>query len=136
MTNITREQAQQVLDAALAAATETGVPSTIAVLDTGARIVALVRQDDAPLISIDSSIAKARTSVFFGGASTADLVGAIQPGAPLFTLGDATADRLTFLGGGVPLHDSDGRLIGAVGSGGGTPDQDVVIAQAASASLH
>lgn len=134
--NITLEQAERVLHAALAAATETGVPSTIAVLDTGARIVALARQDGAPLVSVDSSIAKARTSVFFGGAATADLATAVQPGAPLFTLGDATADQLAFLGGGLPLLDADGHLIGAVGSGGGTPDQDIVVAQAATASLR
>ncbi|RWZ46182.1 heme-binding protein [Labedella phragmitis] len=135
MSNITLEQAQRVLAAAEAKAVETGVPSSISILDTGARLVALLRQDGAPLVSIDSSVAKARTSVFFGGAATGDLVGAIQPGAPLFTLGDATPEQLTFLAGGLPLRDADGVLIGAIGSGGGTPEQDAVIAEAGVASL-
>jgi len=131
---ITLEQAQRVINAALAKAADFDVPSTVTVLDTGARLVASVRQDGAPLVSIDSSFAKARTSVFFGGATTADLVPAIQPGSPLFTLGDSAAERLTFVAGGAPLI-ANGVLIGAVGSGGGTPDQDAEVAAAAIAAL-
>jgi uncharacterized protein GlcG (DUF336 family) len=128
--SISLHQAQRIIAAADAKARELGVPSSITVLDSGARMVASVRQDGAPLVSIDSSFAKARTSVFFGGAATGDLAGAIQPGAPLFTLGDASAEQLTFLAGGLPITDADGTLIGAIGSGGGTPDQDAEIARA------
>ncbi|GAA4832282.1 hypothetical protein GCM10023221_05350 [Luteimicrobium xylanilyticum] len=135
MTDITLDQALVVLDAARTKADETGVPSTISVLDAGARTVATVRQDGAPLISVDSSLAKARTAVFFQ-SPTAALVPAVQPGAPLYTLGDATAEQLTFLAGGRPIVDAQGNVIGAVGSGGGTPDQDDVIAQAAAGALN
>ncbi|HEV2505397.1 MAG TPA: heme-binding protein [Mesorhizobium sp.] len=38
------------------------------------------------------------------------------------------------IGGGVPLHDGDGTLIGAVGVSGGAPDQDAAIARAAAAA--
>ncbi|MFJ4234256.1 heme-binding protein [Cellulosimicrobium cellulans] len=134
MTDITLNQALAVLDAARAKAEETGVPSTISVLDSGARVVATVRQDGAPLISVDSSLAKARTAVFFKSPTEA-LVPAVQPGAPLYTLGDATSEQLTFLAGGRPIVDAQGNVIGAVGSGGGTPDQDDVIAQAAAGAL-
>jgi uncharacterized protein GlcG (DUF336 family) len=132
--SITLEQAQRVIAAADAKAKEIGVPSTFTVLDTGARLVTSARQDGAPLVSIDSSFAKARTSVFFGGAATADLVGAVQPGAPLFTIGDSAAEPLTFLAGGLPLV-VDGVVIGAIGSGGGTPDQDAEVVKAAVAAI-
>lgn len=127
---ITLAQAQRIIAAADAKASELGVPSSITVLDSGARMVASVRQDDAPLVSVDSSFAKARTSVYFGGAATGDLAAAIQPGAPLYTLGAASTEPLAFLAGGLPITDETGVVIGAVGSGGGTPDQDAVIAQA------
>ena len=134
MSNITLEQAQRIIAAAAEKANELGVPSSFTVLDTGARMVASVRQDGAPLVSIDSSFAKARTSVFFGGAQTADLAPAVQPGAPLFSLGDASTEQLTFVGGGLPIV-ADGTVIGALGSGGGTPDQDIQIARAGVSSV-
>lgn len=128
--SITLTQAQRIIAAADAKAAELGVPSSITVLDDGARMVASVRQDGAPLVSIDSSFAKARTSVYFGGAATGDLAAAVQPGAPLYTLGAASNEPLAFLAGGLPITDGSGALIGAVGSGGGTPEEDAVIAQA------
>jgi uncharacterized protein GlcG (DUF336 family) len=129
MSNITLDAATSIVDAAVAYAAQIGVPSTVTVLDTGARLVASKRMDGAPLVSVDSSFAKARTAVFFK-APTEALVGAIQPGAPLYTLGDATSEQLTFLAGGVPIFVGD-ELVGAIGSGGGTPEQDQEIALAA-----
>ena len=134
MSDITLQQAQAVLTAALQKATEISVPSTITVLDKGARVVAVARQDAAPLVSVDASAAKARTSVSFGAAS-GDLAGAIQPGAPLYSLGAASHEPLTFVAGGVPLTDGSGAVIGAIGSSGGSPDQDLEIATAAAAAL-
>jgi uncharacterized protein GlcG (DUF336 family) len=133
--SITLAQAQRVIAAADAKAAELGVPSSITVLDAGARMVASIRQDGAPLISIESSFAKARTSIFFGGAASGDLTGAIQPGAPLYTLADASIEHLAFIAGGLPILDAAGALIGAIGSGGGTPEQDLVIATAGAAAL-
>ena len=52
------------------------------------------------------------------------LTGAIQPGAPLFTLGDTTGEQLAFIAGGLPLANGAGNVIGAVGSSDGSPDQD------------
>jgi uncharacterized protein GlcG (DUF336 family) len=133
--SLTLAHAQRIIAAADAKATELGVPSSITVLDSGARMVASIRQDGAPLISIESSFAKARTSIFFGGAASGDLTAAIQPGAPLYTLADASVEHLAFIAGGLPLVDAAGTLIGAVGSGGGTPEQDREIAAAAVAAL-
>ena len=130
MATISTAAATELVRAAHQHAEQIGVPSTVTVLDAGGRLVAAARMDDAPLISIDTSAAKARTAVFFK-TPTGDLVGAIQPGAPLFTIGAATGEQLTFLAGGIPLFDADGELCGAIGSGGGTPEQDAEIAGAA-----
>lgn len=132
--NITLEQADRVIAAGIEQALTIGVPSTISVLDAGGRLVATKRQDAAPLISIDASAAKARTSVFFK-SPTGGLTSAIQPGGPFYLLGDATGEHLLFLAGGVPLADAAGNVIGAVGASGGSPEQDQQVVDAAAAAL-
>jgi uncharacterized protein GlcG (DUF336 family) len=47
----------------------------------------------------------------------------VQPGGPLHSLPTALDRPLLFVGGGMPVH-RDGQLIGAIGVGGGTPDQE------------
>jgi uncharacterized protein GlcG (DUF336 family) len=56
---------------------------------------------------------------------------AVQPGGPLFGIEAGTREPLTFVAGGVPVTDDNGRLIGAIGVGGGMPDQDAQVADAA-----
>jgi uncharacterized protein GlcG (DUF336 family) len=131
---ITLAGAEKAIEAGRAKAAELGIAFTIAVVDAGAHLVALSRQDGAALASVESSQAKARTSVLFG-APTKDLAGAVQPGAPMFGIESGFRDTVAFVGGGVPVTDSEGRLIGAVGAGGGYPDQDNEIAEAVSHAL-
>jgi uncharacterized protein GlcG (DUF336 family) len=127
-------EAQRLTAAAVATAEAIGVPYTITVLDGAGQAVLVTRMDGAALASIDTSAAKARTAVWFG-AATADLAGAVQPGAPLFTIDTATVSRLAFVAGAVPVRDASGVVIGAVGAGGGTPEQDHEVAAAAVAAL-
>lgn len=61
---------------------------------------------------------------------THELAEAVQPGGPLYGLQTIDENRLVVFGGGLPLED-DGEVVGAVGSSGGMPDEDVEIAQAA-----
>jgi len=117
-----------------AKAADLGIAFTIAVLDGGARLVALSRMDGAALAGVDSSQAKARTSVYFA-AATRDLAGAVQPGAPMYGIESGFADPVLFVGGAVPVTDAHGALIGAVGVGGGYPDQDHEVAEAVKAAL-
>ena len=127
---LTLDYAESLVDAALAHATELGVPSTVTVLDAGGHIVLAKRQDGAALASIDSSAAKAKTALFFK-APTEALVGAVQPGAPLYTIASASGSPLVFIAGGVPLTDSAGAVIGAIGAAGGSPEQDADVVKAA-----
>jgi glc operon protein GlcG len=48
--------------------------------------------------------------------------------------GLAHAPRMTLLGGGVPIVVG-GAVVGAIGVGGGTIDQDIVVAEAGLAAL-
>jgi uncharacterized protein GlcG (DUF336 family) len=126
---LTLDYAESLVDAALAHATVIDVPSTVTVIDAGGHVVLAKRQDSAALASIDSSAAKAKTALFFK-APTEALVGAVQPGAPLYTMASA-GSPLVFIAGGVPLTDSAGAVIGAIGAAGGSPEQDAEVVKAA-----
>jgi uncharacterized protein GlcG (DUF336 family) len=128
------EKAQAVTTAGIAKATELGIPFTFTVLDGGGNVVLTTRMDGAALASIDTSQSKARTSVYFG-APTAALAGAVAPSAPMFSIETAANLPLAFVGGGVPITDAAGVVIGALGAGGGTPDQDHEVASTAIAAL-
>jgi uncharacterized protein GlcG (DUF336 family) len=132
--SISLSSAEKAIEAGKARAAELGIAFTISVFDDGARLIALSRMDGAALASVDSSQAKARTSVYFA-APTRDLAGAVQPGAPMFGIESGFGDPVVFVGGAVPVTDAHGRVIGAVGVGGGYPDQDHEVAEAVKAAL-
>jgi uncharacterized protein GlcG (DUF336 family) len=133
MTNITSDEAQRVLEAALGKATEIGSPSSVAVVDAGRELVAFVRQDRALLASTEIAIGKAYTSCSLQMA-TADVAPLTQPGQPLYGLETSHHRPLVTFPGGRPIQQ-DGEHAGAVGVAGGTVDQDDEIATAAVAAL-
>jgi uncharacterized protein GlcG (DUF336 family) len=126
-------QAQAAIAAGQARAAAIGVPVNIAVLDAAAHLKAFGRMDEAVLGSIDVALGKARTAALFGITSEA-VWDYCKPGAPAPGLERSNGGLMTFPGG-VPLRDADGRLLGAIGVSGGSPDQDADIAQAAATAL-
>jgi uncharacterized protein GlcG (DUF336 family) len=130
---LTTQDAEALLQAARAAAEAAGVTAAISVVDAGGHLLAFRRDDRAVLIAGETSTRKAFTALQLN-APTADLVDAVQPGGLFHTLPTALDRPLLFLAGGVPVH-RDGRLIGAVGVGGGAPEQDHEIATTALATL-
>jgi uncharacterized protein GlcG (DUF336 family) len=132
--SISLSSAEKAIEAGKAKAAEFGIAFTICVLDGGARLVSLSRMDGAALASVESSQAKARTSVYFA-QPTRDLAGAVQPGAPMFGIESGFGEPVVFVGGAVPVTDAHSAVIGAVGVGGGYPDQDHEVAEAVKAAL-
>ncbi|WP_330338936.1 GlcG/HbpS family heme-binding protein [Streptomyces sp. NBC_00557] len=116
------EDAELLVATARRAAEDAGVAVSVTVLDAGGHLLAFRRDDRAVLISGETSTRKAYTALQLN-APTADLVEAVQPGGLFHTLPTALDRPLLFIAGGVPVH-RDGRLIGAVGVGGGAPEQD------------
>lgn len=101
----------------------------IAMVDAGGHLLHFTRMDNAWLGSIDLALKKAKTSILFSMPSGA--VGEIsQPGGPVYGIEHSNGGLISF-GGGVPIVDADGRVVGAVGVSGGTVDQDVRVAEAA-----
>ena len=128
---ISADRAQAAIQAAAAEATKRGWPLDIAVVDSGANLVAFLRMDGAQLASIPIAEHKARaaakyrrpTKVFEEGLQKLDY-------KYVLTLDDAIASR-----GGIPLIE-DGKLIGAVGCSGGTGSQDEVVCLAGAAVIN
>lgn len=130
---VTSSQARTMIAAGELRAGELGVPVNISVLDAGAHLKAFSRMDGAVLGSIDVSTSKARTAVLFSIPSEA-VWEYCKPGAPAPGLERSNGGLATFAGG-IPLFDSSGALIGAVGVSGGAVSQDLEIAKAAAAAL-
>lgn len=119
---LTTQDAETLVDTARRAAEAAGVTIAVSVLDAGGHLLAFRRDDRAVLIAGETSTRKAFTALQLN-APTADLVDAVQPGGPFHTLPTALDRPLLFIAGGVPIH-RDGRLVGAIGVGGGAPAQD------------
>ncbi|MGQ9820932.1 MAG: GlcG/HbpS family heme-binding protein [Thermogutta sp.] len=134
MSDISLEQAQRVLAAALKKSQEMGVKMDIAVVDAGANLKAFARMDDAWLGSIDIAIRKAKTARFFD-MNTGEIGKLSQPGGPLYHIEHSNGGLISFPGG-VPLKNAEGRIIGAIGVSGSTVEDDHAVAVAGAAALN
>ncbi|MER7829244.1 heme-binding protein [Streptomyces sp. NPDC095602] len=133
VTPLTTADAETLVATARAAADAAGVPVSVTVLDAGGHLLAFCRDDRAVLISGETSTRKAYTALQLD-APTAGLVDLVKPDGPFHSLPTALDKPLLFIAGGVPVH-RDGRPVGAIGVGGGTPDQDHGFATAALEAL-
>ena len=126
--------ARRIIDAAEKKAKEIGQPMNIAVVDEGANLISHIRMDGAWLGSINIAINKAFTSRAFN-ISTKGLAENSQPGDQFFGIHVSNHDRVMIFAGGIPLKDSKGEVIGAIGVSGGSGAQDQTVAEAG-ASAH
>ncbi|MEE1735904.1 heme-binding protein [Streptomyces sp. BE147] len=133
LTPLTTADAETLVAAARRAARTAGAAVSVTVLDAGGHLLAFLRDDSAVLISGETSTRKAYTALQMG-APTADLVDLVKPDGPFHTLATALDRPLLFIAGGVPIH-RDGKLVGAIGLGGGAPEQDHSFATAALAEI-
>ena len=103
----------------------------IAVVDSGANLVAFNRMDGAALASIAIAVHKARAAVKFRRPTKA-YEGAVQKSdyKHVLSLDDVIASR-----GGIPLVE-DGKIIGGIGCSGGTDPQDKVVCTAGVAAIN
>ena len=126
---ITLDAAHQILARGRAKAAALDLHAVFTVLDAGANLVAFERMDGAWLASNDLAVTKARTAVMFEAPSET-LNAPLQLDQPPAHF-DHTNGGLLLMGGGLPVFDDAGHLIGGVGASGGTPDQDADMARAA-----
>jgi uncharacterized protein GlcG (DUF336 family) len=55
---------------------------------------------------------------------------AVWPGGPAYGLGNSNGGRFTTFGGGLPIKNAKGEVIGGIGASTGTPAQDQSVVQA------
>lgn len=129
--NITYRDAAAALEAAVKKANTLQIPVSIAIVDNGGHLMSFARLDSIYGV-IDFAVKKAKTAAMFGVDS--DVMGTIISGAQLHAYGMINANEgLLTIAGGVVLKNKEGRLIGAIASSGGTPEQDKEIAMAGAA---
>ena len=133
MTNIPLTEATKVCDAAIAKASEIGIKIAVSVVDSGTNLVTMQKMDDTLILAIDGSRGKAVASVMFG-----------QPSGELETRSERPTMRALLIQhggrfimgqGALPIM-RDGKIIGACGVGGGTPEEDEECASAGLAALE
>ena len=125
---LTSEGAMKLVQAAMAKAREMKVPECIAVVDAGGHMLAFARMDGAFALSLDTALRKAQTAASYG-VPTGDIAAGID-----LKLAIATQGKRINLPGGLPVI-VDGHVIGAIGVGSGTGEQDKQVANAALAAL-
>ncbi len=122
-THLTYAGAAIAVAAAVAKSLEIAAPECIAIVDAGGNLLAFARVEGAAVLAREPAIAKAATSASLGVPS-----GGIpyEFGA---NLGFASRGGIVNLGGGFPIIIR-GQVVGAIGVGSGTTEQDVVVAEA------
>jgi glc operon protein GlcG len=128
---ISAQRAQGLVQAAAEEATRKGWAMNIAVVDSGANLVAFLRMDGAQLASIAVSEHKARTAAKYR-RPTKVFEEAVQKSdfKYLLSLDDVIASR-----GGIPLSEG-GKIIGAIGCSGGTGSQDEAVCTVAAELIN
>lgn len=116
------------LRAAVACAEQIGQPQCIVIVDASGEPLGEIRMSGAKYLSRHSARAKARTAASIGAPSSA-IPDAVRP-----AIAAATKGQVTGLAGGLPVRVA-GLLLGGIGVGSGSPEQDVSVARAALAAI-
>ena len=126
---LTLTVAKKIAEAAEAEALRRGATVVIAVVDDGGYLLVLERLDDTQVASVEVGIAKARTAAIFRRPSKV-FEDQVRDGR-VAALGLPGAAPLQ---GGIPIM-FEGKVIGAIGVSGNTPQEDEDIAKAGAAAL-
>ena len=123
MIEMTLAMAERAVRAAQDKAKALGTPMTVTVVDEAGRLVLSARGDGTSFLSPETSRAKATAAANFR-ASTADLAERAKKGSVFFaTVAGALPGLVLPSDGGTPIV-AKGKVIGAIGCGGGTGEED------------
>lgn len=126
---LTLEAAEKVAAAAETEAKKRNATVVIVVVDDGGYPIILKRLNDTQVASVDVGIGKARTAAIFRRPSK-EFEDQIKNGR----VASLVLPGATPLQGGIPLT-ADGKVVGAIGVSGNTPQEDEDIAKAGAASF-
>src|SRR2546427_1293632 len=124
---LTRGMAKQLVGGGEAEAKERRANVVIAVVDDGGQLILLERLDDNQVASVEVAIGKARTAAIFRRPSKVFEDQVKNGRVAALALPGATP-----LQGGIPIT-VEGKVIGAIGASGNSPQEDEEIALAGAA---
>jgi hypothetical protein len=119
---LTLDAAQFLVAKAIEHAESLGLKISACVLDHSGHLKSFASMDDAPLVSLEASIKKAKTAVGFG-IPTGESWYEFMKDDPKMLIGAQHLPDFILLGGASPIH-AEGKLIGALGVSGGHYSQD------------
>ena len=127
---LTLAGARKAIEGGEAKANQAGFKMNIAVVDDGGHLVVFARMDGARPASVATATTKAVSAATYR-----------QPTGPIgvdvtlnLAIQNASGGKITSLLGGVPIV-VDGQVIGAIGVGGGSGEQDLEVAKAGLAAF-
>ena len=126
---LTHQAVMEMLQAGIAKAEALGQPQCIVIVDASGEILGQIRMTGSKYLSLKSALAKARTAASIRAPSDA-IPEAVGP-----AIAAATGGNVTRLGGGLPI-EVKGQVLGGIGVGSGTPEQDKAVAEAAIEALQ
>lgn len=128
-TTLDRSTAQAMVDAALAHASEMGVPIAVAVCDAGGHLLAFARDEQCMILAAETVQAKARTAVYFQRPTTETVERSRNHPTVYGSFVENSAAPIVMSMGGFPLWSGD-ALVGGIGAAGGTGAEDEQISKA------
>jgi uncharacterized protein GlcG (DUF336 family) len=129
MSAITLDQANRIIAAIL----ERGAaldcrPLAVIVVEPGCKVKAFQKEDGASMIRFEMAFGKAYAALALGRSSKLVRVRAQEKPIFMDYLIGASNDQLFPEGGGLPIRDAAGHVIGAVGVTGDTEERDEELA--------
>ena len=125
--DITLATAQKVSQKVRERAEQMGVKAVVAISNKAAHPVLVESMDDAYIASYDIAVQKAFTVVSHK-MSTSALKPLAQPGGSLYGIQFTNDGKIVIFGGGEPLQNGKGEIIGGIGVSGGSEEQDTALA--------
>ena len=122
MRELTVDEIKVLLDEGVAWCRENGLASSLAVVDFGGNLRGAIRPENGRIVNMDIAEKKAWTAVAFK-RPTQFVRDITLPGEMVYGL-QHTDNRICIVGGGFPIFDEAGDVIGAIGSSGGSIEAD------------
>jgi uncharacterized protein GlcG (DUF336 family) len=123
------DEAQMLIEGAVAKAREIGVAMCIAVTDESGHLLRFERMNGGKISSISIAMDKAATgAIARHGTHVYNQL--CVPGSPTFGIHITNNGHFSIIGGGLPVF-VDGEIVGGIGVSSGTAEQDLICAEAA-----
>ena len=126
--DMTLAAARRLSEKVMKKAAEIGVKAVVAVTNKGANPVLCECADGSYIASYDIALGKAYTVVSLK-MTTSELAKLAKPGASLYGIQFTNGGKIVIFGGGEPLRNKNGEIIGGLGVSGGSEEQDTYLAK-------